>query len=286
MPKGRRGYYKQPSSIWREPWSNDDLAGLVRLQAYLHECWARDGLSDEEAGRATLSLAVLKVITGRSRRDIAEMSARRWADVVSMSVELRGEVIEINWPKWAEFQFNFGRFALESRGKKGLSENRKSDSEQRTAKEEEEPPTPVATAPEPPALEQPPERIRPIHADPSKANARLIWPECQKAAGQYGKRWETLNSARLAQMAQRLREHGPDPQVLVRAIHGAMAYWKKTMPDKDMLGYLTPDTLYRGSKFAKYLEFATDPKTAPQKPVEEMTLAEKHELQRAFGLRR
>ena len=100
----------------------------------------------------------------------------------------------------------------------------------------------------------------------------------QKAAAQYGKRWEKLTADRLGKLAARLRDHGPDPQVLVKAVHGAVAYWKKTMPDKDMSQYIATDTIYGAAKFSKYLEFASDPKTAPKKNWDDMTPEERREM--------
>jgi hypothetical protein len=171
------------------------------------------------------------------------------------------------------------------------SEERREKREERIQKREErikEPPTPVAAAPEPLFAELEPEpesdRVRPIQADPIKAQIRRIWPEVQAAAAKHGKRWETLTPDRAAKLAARLREHGPDPQVLVKAVHGAIAYWKKTMPDKDMLVYLTPDTVYRPGHFAKYIEFATDPKTAPQRPFSEWTREERQAFARAQNI--
>lgn len=113
MPKGRRGYYKQPSSVWREDWSNDVLATIVRLQAYMEERWARDGIDASEAGRVEIPMSIVQTLTHKGRPDVAERLARSLADVATMSVERRGDVLSIDWPKFAEYQHNFGRFARE-----------------------------------------------------------------------------------------------------------------------------------------------------------------------------
>lgn len=112
------------------------------------------------------------------------------------------------------------------------------------------------------------------------------WPDCQKAAASHGKRWLALNDDRILLMSMRLIECGPElePLPLVHAIHGAVAYWRACFPEEDYTVYLTPDTVYRPSKFMKYLEAYSDPKIAPRKRWEDMTADEQREIQRKSGL--
>jgi hypothetical protein len=123
MPKGRRGYYKQPDSIWREPWGNDLVASLVRLQAFLNERWARDGLTAEEAGRAVIPIQTFLAIVGRSRRQRGTEVATMWSQAVSITVHFGTRSVTVDWPKFAEYQYgrglDRGHSARKSRGNSG-----------------------------------------------------------------------------------------------------------------------------------------------------------------------
>lgn len=88
------------------------------------------------------------------------------------------------------------------------------------------------------------------------AEVRAIWPQCQAASAEYGKRWNTLGAGRERLMAARLKEHPDRPSsILVDAIHGA---WESFGAGKnanfDALRYLRPQTVYQASKFDDYLE--------------------------------
>lgn len=78
---------------------------IVRLMAFLNTRWARDGISDEEAGRCAISCIDVMAISGKRRADVARKSLRHLADVLSMSVEQQGDVTVIDWPKFATYQF-------------------------------------------------------------------------------------------------------------------------------------------------------------------------------------
>jgi phage replication O-like protein O len=82
---------------------------------------------------------------------------------------------------------------------------------------------------------------------------RDAWCACREAAAGYGKQWRDLTPAREQIMAARLREHpGRGPEILVHAIHG---YVKLLNRDGfDWRVHLAPETIYRASKFPKYLE--------------------------------
>lgn len=119
MATPRKRYFRVADSILREPWDRDTKLTLVLLMAYLNTRWARDGVPDEEAGRALLCRADVAAITGRLRPDIALKSLRSLAEVVSMTVESRGEFTLIDWPKFAEFQ----EYASRSRGSQKPNES-------------------------------------------------------------------------------------------------------------------------------------------------------------------
>lgn len=104
----RTRYVKVAESILWEAWPNDVLAAFVRLMAYLNGRWASDQKTARDAGKAAISSIDLQAITGKHRADVALKSARRLADFASMSVERRGDVTLIDWPKFAAFQ-GYGR---------------------------------------------------------------------------------------------------------------------------------------------------------------------------------
>lgn len=169
MPKGRRGYYKQPDSIWREPWPIEDKGTLANLQAYLNERWARDGIPDSEAGRAVISIQNLQAITGtrtgeaawrRIQSATSHVCCSAAASLLQQTRSGASSVLQvsIDWPKYAEYQHNFGEFARESRAKEGLRITRpaSSSSDQKTDPQKF-PPTPRAKR-EPKAV--PPEALQ------------------------------------------------------------------------------------------------------------------------------
>lgn len=115
-------------------------------------------------------------------------------------------------------------------------------------------------------IEFSPEQEPPRQSKPNvRAQVIALWPECQKAAGQYGATWRALNTERIKSMTARLREHPRDgPEILVHAVHGAIAYWRSTCPDKDHASMLKADTVYRKSNFEKYLEQYGSPTSGPR----------------------
>lgn len=104
MATARRKYFHVADSVADEPWSNDDLAALVRLMARMNTRWARNNLTPEEACRIRLGPTEVMAISGKRRADVAATSLRRLADVASMSVRLDGHIVEIEWPNFAEYQ--------------------------------------------------------------------------------------------------------------------------------------------------------------------------------------
>lgn len=105
----RRHWFLVADQVAHESWDDNQVATLVRLLAHLHERWARDGLTAEQANFCTLSKANLFRVTHRYRLDSALKSLERLADVVTMSVERSGEDVVIRWPKFADFQQLTGR---------------------------------------------------------------------------------------------------------------------------------------------------------------------------------
>jgi hypothetical protein len=104
MPRGRRSYVRIPNQILHDDLTNDQLATMVRLQAHMSDEWARRDLTAEQACTVRLTTPMIKLITSKGRRDVALKLARSLAQVASMSASINGDIIEIFWPKWAEFQ--------------------------------------------------------------------------------------------------------------------------------------------------------------------------------------
>jgi hypothetical protein len=121
MATGRRHYFFVADAIGHEPWSTEQVGQLVLLMAHLHERWARDGLTPEQACECLLSRADAMRISGKHRPDIASMSLRRLADIASISVERRGDITAIKWPKFAEFQMLRTRTPPDERPSNALS---------------------------------------------------------------------------------------------------------------------------------------------------------------------
>lgn len=115
MATPRKSWFRVADSILREPWPRDAKLTLVLLCAWLNQRWARDGLSAEEATRAVLTRAALHDITGRSQLAHGVSALRVLGQCVTISISVRGELVEIHFPKFAEFQ----RLASESRENPG-----------------------------------------------------------------------------------------------------------------------------------------------------------------------
>jgi len=273
MATPRKHWFKVADQILREPWDNDTLACAVRLMAWLNQRWARDRPGDAERARAVISQTDIMAISGKRRADVALKSLQRLADVVSISVERRGDVVSISWPKYAKFQSS----ESESREVRARELPAPTPTPTPTPTPSSDPLTPVASAPE--------LALNGTHRNDLRAAVRSVWPQCQQAAQRHGRRWTALSEARLASMAARLREFGPDPAVLVRAIDGAVAYWRLSAPkERDPTRHLVPETVYRASTFPKYIETMEDPKVAPKKYWSQMTDEEQIELQRQAGM--
>jgi hypothetical protein len=98
-----------------------------------------------------------------------------------------------------------------------------------------------------------------------RADASAKAPACLAAAAQRGRQWKALKGHRLNQMAACLAMFpDDDPEILVQAIHGAIAYWKATMPPgTKVTAYLTPDAVFNRERFEKYVEAYHDASMNP-----------------------
>lgn len=256
----------------------------LEQRAMLVELWrlAAVAFAGRNGGRFSLNRAGLQSVSGRSQFKVGLKLVRSLCDLLSYSVEVQGEVVSITMPNFAKEQ---GFHSADC----GVAPRTPSASESDSSLPPEEKPNTQSNTPLPPSPQTvasaPADAMNGTHRNDLKAQVRAVWPECQKAAARHGRRWGALNEARVAVMAARLREFGPDPGVLVRAIDGAVAYWRASAPkDSDPSKNLTPETVYRASNFPKYIEAMEDPKVAPKKYWSQMTLEEQTQMRREMGM--
>jgi len=111
MATPRNPYVCIGDSLLDEPWPFEIKAVLVMLSCHMHSRWRSDrrlSLRDV-ASSHPISVPDLLKITGKGRRDIALKSLRSLAEVASMSIRSEGEVVWIEWPKWAEYNETHSR---------------------------------------------------------------------------------------------------------------------------------------------------------------------------------
>lgn len=229
----RKHWFKVPDSIAYEPWTNDQVAALIRLQAIMNTRWVRNGREPAERGKVELSRAEICLISGKHRRDIALKSLRSLAEVTSMSVRIQGEVVEIIWPKYAEFQQN----ETAKRPESGPSDS-DSDSGTVTVSKKERKSAPSALVP-----------VEPEVIGPG-------WAAVVDAMAAYVPSRSTCRSSpkRLSAMSKVAKAFGPTAPV--DAIHGyaAMHFGKPASNGFDPEVTFTVETIWRPSNVAKYLD--------------------------------
>jgi hypothetical protein len=164
----RKHYFRVGDSILREPWPREVKLTCVLLQAHLNTRWRRDGIPNEQAGQCYLSQGAIFDVTGRKRIRSGMALLSKLSESVSLAVELRGDYIFIDWPKFAEFQ-NF-----DSRS-------------QAPAPARDEPPPAPAPAPAPYSVLQPPSELSSGAKNESKAKgngkaSKAVHPDASKLA--------------------------------------------------------------------------------------------------------
>ena len=107
-----------------KPWTNDQLAAVVRLLCFMRQRWAREHLSPEDGCRVTIGPLDAMKITGKGRPDIAATSLGHLVDIASISAERRGNIVSIDWPNVADFQEWEGLEAGSARAPGGRSGSR------------------------------------------------------------------------------------------------------------------------------------------------------------------
>jgi hypothetical protein len=243
----RKRYFRVADSILREPWDRDTKMNLVMLMAYLNTRWARDGIPDEEAGRALLCRADVAAITGRLRPDIALKSLRSLAEVVSMTIESRGDFTLIDWPKYAEFQ----EYASRTRGSQKPNESPlQSESESVTNKQEKKPPsaTPAARA-----------RVR-RSAGEVDPRVQTAWPAIRAAFAEHGTTLgESIAVDRSKLIAKRI-DAGATTEDLVAAVHGYARAGLEKRGDYDPARYFRPQTIFKEDGFSDRVDAGKGPR--------------------------
>lgn len=104
MATARRHYFFVADAVGHKPWTDHQFAMFVRLAGHMHERWARDGLTPEQACECHLSTGQLRRITGRGHLDSARKSLVNLSEMLSISLRYEGETVVIQWPKFADFQ--------------------------------------------------------------------------------------------------------------------------------------------------------------------------------------
>lgn len=264
MATARKAWFRVADALTKEDLSNDELATLIRLMGELNTRWARDGLTAEESGCITLRAGDLLSCTGsaslaRARRIVHALAAR-----VSLIVSTHGTNTTIEWRKWPEFQ---GLTAREQ-GKPGENSTRglpptptpPHDAHAHAPKERDEGgekppgqgdhPTGSAETRAQLALVGDPPDPKPPDIEPE------VFAEVCRVAGEYhddGKpRAWTLTPQRRARMRSVAEDYGPAAPV--DSFHGFVAYHAAGGRWPQQLANFTPDTVWRASNVAKYLE--------------------------------
>lgn len=228
MATPRKHWFRVADSVLYDGWDDNQLATMVRLGAYLNTRWAREGRTPDEACRARLDPTDLAKISGKRRRDVALKSLERLANVTGMFVELDGDFVEINWPKWSKFQ------------------------DLKAPKAPSDPPENAPSADAPATSPAPAEENASAPEAPdSKARARMAWPALAERAAKHGARWASSpGSKQIEAIAARLAD-GADEVDLERAIEGHV---RRNSWHGDPLAHLTATTVYRPTNFEANVE--------------------------------
>ncbi|MGH7292780.1 MAG: hypothetical protein ACREJT_16290, partial [Myxococcota bacterium] len=139
----RRPYFYVADSIANEPWTNDQLALVIRLQAKMHERWRTDRLSEEQASTIVLSTGELQHLAGVRSGRWARARLQYLPLLVTCKIVVLGEYHQIEWPKFAEFQWGQRRSAGDPLAKR-RPPKQKQKQKQNTEEETPLPPSPKA----------------------------------------------------------------------------------------------------------------------------------------------
>lgn len=92
-------FYKQPESILRDDWTNDEVATFVRLQAHLNLVSSYGGA---RPGYAVIPKISLLGITGKYRTATSLKLLRRVCELAEISISETDRSVIIDWPEFAD----------------------------------------------------------------------------------------------------------------------------------------------------------------------------------------
>lgn len=245
---GRRKYFHVADSVADEPWSNDELAALIRLMGKMNTRWARNNLTPEQASTIRLGPTEIMAVSGKRRPDVALTLLERLADVASMSVRRDGYVVEINWPNFAEFQGYEGR----ARPQRGHSVSVSASVSVSELEEKTRAPsaTPAARA-----------RVR-RSAGQVDPRVEAAWPAIRDAFAEHGTQLgESIAIDRSKLIAKRI-DAGATTDDLVAAVHGYVrANGLERRPDGfDPGRYFRPQTIFKEDGFSDRVDAGRGPR--------------------------
>ena len=229
----------------------------------LFATWSRLGmLAVERRAARTSDIFVVRneelpALTGTKRGDSA---LRVWNKLLSSSTlvaEYSPPIWTVHFPKFAEKQgFGLGKEPppnTEYLDKRTLPTEASSDADQQTA---------LIDGGETPTNSRGSRESDEVESTGPETRAAAVareWSACVSAAATYGKRWSPQPSARrVTMLVARLRDFpSANPDVLVRAIHGAVRSWNRD--EESIAKWLRPETVYRRANFEKYIEASNEP---------------------------
>lgn len=235
----RKHWFRVADSILYEPWSDRHLATLIRLMAWLNTRWARNGLTAEKACTGLIPYSALKVITNHSQPVRVRSTFNECAASVHCACTWRAEGVQIEWPKFAEYQrlHDRDRPSPQTPPQDAPADATKNAPDGAVGVQKRGGDEPEAKAPSPA-----PEVIA------------AVWSRNRDAANAAGKSWSEAPSLKQAALLRtRLGAYSADQ--LSRVAEGYLRlHGSKRNGEFDPLRHLTLTTLLRPSNIDKYLE--------------------------------
>ena len=301
MATPRKAWFRVADAVVYEGWTDNEIASFIRLAAHLNTRWAREGRSTAEAGQTLLGPADVALITGARRRDVAEKRLERLAHVLKMSIERRGDFFYLNWPNWPIFQALKTEDGDENVPKSPPTPTRHAPAPATSTSKHLISPTksPLGT-PDGAPLEgeklelvslsdDPPGGFDILHAEPDRPHRphrphstdstdstdieAEVFAEVRRLAGTFHhdrkpRSWR-LTKQRRARMRAIAKEFGPTAPV--DSFQGFVSYHTLGNRWPEQRANLNPETVWRPSNVAKYLEQFSDGEApgdvqAPQRP--------------------
>ena len=283
--KDSGGWFKVYSSILDDPAiaeiGNEGLGVYIRILAMLNRARSADG-------KLTVSDSGLCALSGRRRIDVSEKTVRLLEEVGLSSLDRRGKVWEITVRKWPVYN------GMGSNNHTPKSTHQDQDQDQDQNQHLISPTKSPLGTPDGAPLEgeklelvslsdEPPGGFDMLHAEPDRPHRpdstdstdieAEVFAEVRRLAGTFHhdrkpRAWR-LTKQRRARMRAIAKEFGPDAPV--NAFEGFVAYHLLGNRWPEQRANLNPETVWRPSNVAKYLEQFSDGESpgdvqAPQRP--------------------